>query len=117
AEAFVAINPATPLYTLEEILPYVDGILIMTVNPGFSGQKFIPSMIDKINRLAKIRNEKGYIFKIAVDGGVGNENALDLLQIGVDILVMGYGVFRNDKLQTLYEQIRGERGAKMNGMD
>ncbi|MFN6991343.1 MAG: ribulose-phosphate 3-epimerase [Fervidobacterium sp.] len=117
AEAFVAINPATSLYTLEEILPYVDGILIMTVNPGFSGQKFIPSMMGKINRLAKIRNEKGYIFKIAVDGGVGNENALDLLQIGVDILVMGCGVFRNDKLQTLYEQIRGERGVKMNGMD
>lgn len=106
AEAFVAINPATSLYTLEEIFPYVDGILVMTVNPGFSGQKFIPSMIDKIKRLAKIRDEKGYVFKIAVDGGVGNENAIDLLRIGVDILVMGYGVFRNDKLQTLYEMVK-----------
>ncbi|MFN3692240.1 MAG: ribulose-phosphate 3-epimerase [Fervidobacterium sp.] len=109
AEAFVAVNPATSLYTLEEIFPYVDGILVMTVNPGFSGQKFIPSMVDKIKRLAKIRDEKGYVFKIAVDGGVGNENAVDLLKIGVDILVMGYGVFRNDKLQSLYEEVNGRR--------
>ncbi|MGQ9855134.1 MAG: ribulose-phosphate 3-epimerase [Fervidobacterium sp.] len=101
AEAFVAINPATPLSTLEEILPYVDGILIMTVNPGFSGQKFIPSMWTKIKKLSEIRKDNGYKFKIAVDGGVGNENALELVKNGVDILVMGYGVFRNPNLPEL----------------
>ncbi|AMW32776.1 ribulose-phosphate 3-epimerase [Fervidobacterium islandicum] len=104
-EAFVAINPATPLSTLEEILPYVDGILVMTVNPGFSGQKFIPTMIEKIKRLSDIRKHKNYQFKIAVDGGVGNENAVELVKIGVDILVMGYGVFRNPRLAQLREEI------------
>jgi len=101
AEAFVAINPATSIYTLEEILSYADGILVMTVNPGFSGQKFIPTMMEKIKRLNEIRKERNLSFKIAVDGGVGNSNAQDLINIGVNILVMGYGVFRNDKLHEL----------------
>lgn len=106
AEAFVALNPATPISTLEEILPYVDGILVMTVNPGFSGQQFIPTMFEKIRRIASIREERNYAFKIAVDGGVGNENAIELIKLGVDILVMGYGVFRNNKLPQLWEEIK-----------
>lgn len=101
AEAFVAVNPATSIYTLEEILSYADGILVMTVNPGFSGQKFIPTMMEKIKHLNEIRKERNLSFKIAVDGGVGNSNAQDLINIGVNILVMGYGVFRNDKLHEL----------------
>ncbi|WP_372588957.1 ribulose-phosphate 3-epimerase [Fervidobacterium pennivorans subsp. shakshaketiis] len=105
AEAFVAINPATPLSTLDEILPYVDGILVMTVNPGFSGQKFIPTMLDKIKRLNDIRKGRELNFKIAVDGGVGNENAVELVKAGVDILVMGYGVFRNPRLPELRQEI------------
>lgn len=104
-EAFVAINPATPLFTLDEILPYVDGILVMTVNPGFSGQKFIPTMLDKIKRLNDIRKGRELNFKIAVDGGVGNENAVELVKAGVDILVMGYGVFRNPRLPELRQKI------------
>lgn len=103
AEAFVSINPATPVSILDEILPYVDGVLIMTVNPGFSGQKFIPTMFEKIEKLNSLRNSKGLNFKIQVDGGVGNENALRLVNLGVDILVMGYGVFRNEQLPTLRE--------------
>lgn len=110
AEAFVAINPATSLHTLEEILPYVDGVLVMTVNPGFSGQKFIPTMVEKIKKLASIRKANNYSFKIAVDGGVGNENAVSLIEIGVDILVMGYGVFRNEKLPQLWEEIKRCKG-------
>ncbi len=106
AQAFVAINPATSLSTLDEILPYVDGVLVMTVNPGFSGQKFIATMNDKIERLARIRSDKGYNFKIAVDGGVGNENALMLVSLGVDILVMGFGVFRNPNLPQLRERLK-----------
>jgi ribulose-phosphate 3-epimerase len=104
-EAFVAINPATPLFTLDEILPYVDGILVMTVNPGFSGQKFIPTMLDKIKGLNDIRKGRELNFKIAVDGGVGNENAVELVKAGVDILVMGYGVFRNPRLPELRREI------------
>ncbi|HPZ17879.1 MAG TPA: ribulose-phosphate 3-epimerase [Fervidobacterium sp.] len=106
AEAFVALNPATPLSTLDEIFPYVDGILIMTVNPGFSGQKFIASMKDKIAKLSKIRLENGYSFKIAVDGGVGNDNAPSLAQAGVDVLIMGFGVFRNPNLSQLSDRLR-----------
>ncbi len=101
AKAFVAINPATSIYTLEEIFPYVDGILVMTVNPGFSGQKFISTMMEKIKRLNEIRKERNLSFKIAVDGGVDNSNAEDLINIGVNILVMGYGVFRNNRLHEL----------------
>ncbi|QIV78421.1 ribulose-phosphate 3-epimerase [Fervidobacterium pennivorans] len=110
AEAFVAINPATPLSTLDEILPYVDGILVMTVNPGFSGQKFIPTMLDKIKRLNDIRKGRELNFKIAVDGGVGNENAVELVRAGVDILVMGYGVFRNPRLPELRREILNASG-------
>jgi ribulose-phosphate 3-epimerase len=105
-EAFVAINPGTSLSTLDEVLPYVDGVLIMTVNPGFSGQEFIPTMFDKIKKLVKVKEENGFTFKIAVDGGVGNTNALRLKQIGVDILVMGYGVFRNNHLKELYTSLK-----------
>ncbi|ODN31153.1 ribulose-phosphate 3-epimerase [Fervidobacterium thailandense] len=105
AEAFVSINPATPVNVLEEILPYVDGVLIMTVNPGFSGQKFIPTMFEKIKKLSSLRMSKGLTFKIQVDGGVGNENAVQLAQLGVDILVMGYGVFKNEQLPTLREEL------------
>lgn len=105
AEAFVSINPATPVNVLEEILPYVDGVLIMTVNPGFSGQKFIPTMFEKIKKLSSLRMSKGLTFKIQVDGGVGNENAVQLAQLGVDILVMGYGVFRNEQLPTLRKEL------------
>ncbi len=106
AEAFVAINPATPIHTLDEILPYVDGILVMTVNPGFSGQKFIPTMTEKIRKLDEIRKDRKLNFKIAVDGGVGNDNAVELVKIGVDILVMGYGVFRNQNLPNLRKEIK-----------
>ncbi len=105
-EAFVAINPATSLNTLDEILPYVDGILIMTVNPGFSGQKFIPTMTEKIKKLTDIRKSRNFDFKIAVDGGVGNENAVELVKMGVDVLVMGYGVFRNPNLPNLRNEIK-----------
>lgn len=108
AEAFVTINPATPLLMLEEILPFVDGVLIMTVNPGYSGQSFIGNMFDKVKRLAEMRERRKLSFLIEVDGGVGNENAKRLVNVGVDILVMGYGVFRNPNLSELSKELRGK---------
>jgi ribulose-phosphate 3-epimerase len=89
----VALNPATPLSVLDCVLEDVDLILIMTVNPGYSGQKFRPAGIEKIRRLAAIRKEKGLSFQIEVDGGVSLGNARALAEAGVDICVTGSSLF------------------------
>ena len=98
AKAGVSINPATPLCTIEEILCDVDMVLIMSVNPGFGGQKLIPSALDKITRLAKLRGERGYDFKIEIDGGVNIGNVTDVVDSGVDIVVAGSAVFGSDDI-------------------
>lgn len=93
ATAGVALNPATPLSTLEEILPDVDLVLVMSVNPGFGGQPFLAASLPKIARLDRERRERGLSFKIQVDGGVTAANAADLAAAGCDILVAGSSVF------------------------
>ncbi len=93
AAAGVALNPATPLSTLDEILPEVDLVLLMSVNPGFGGQSFIPSSLDKVERLDSIRRQRGLNFRIQVDGGVNGENAGPLSAAGCDILVAGSSIF------------------------
>lgn len=93
-KAGVALNPATPVSSLECILEDVDLVLIMSVNPGFGGQKFIPVACQKIKELAKIREEKNLNFVIEVDGGVTLENAMMLKECGVDIFVAGSAVFK-----------------------
>lgn len=93
ATAGVALNPATPLSTLEEILPDVDLVLVMSVNPGFGGQPFLAGSLPKISRLDRERRERGLSFKIQVDGGVTAANAADLAAAGCDILVAGSSVF------------------------
>lgn len=97
-KAGVSINPATSLTMIEEILDDIDLVLIMSVNPGFGGQKFIPSAISKIERLAKIREERGLKFKIEVDGGVTLNNAAQIANVGADILVAGSAVFGADDI-------------------
>lgn len=92
-QAFVCLNPATPLSTLDEILPYVDGVLLMTVNPGFGGQKFIPTMKEKVRRLKRRISEDGLNVQIAVDGGIGESNAEEIVKAGADLLIMGSSVF------------------------
>lgn len=94
AVAGVAMNPSTPLSTLDEILPEADLILVMSVHPGFGGQVFLPSSLDKIARLDRIRRDRGLDFKIQVDGGVNADNASALGAAGCDILVAGSSVFR-----------------------
>lgn len=96
AAAGVAINPGTSIYTLESILKDIDFILIMSVNPGFSGQKFIENSIEKIKKIANIRNEMGLNFQIEVDGGLNYEIALKLKEISVDIVVFGDYFFKNN---------------------
>ncbi|PNE23101.1 ribulose-phosphate 3-epimerase [Mesotoga sp. Brook.08.YT.4.2.5.1] len=106
ANAFVVLNPSTPVSSLEEVFPFVDGILVMTVNPGYTGQKFIPEAAAKIGVLDRIRSEKGFSFVIAVDGGVSLGNAKDLVDMGADILVMGAAVFRAKDPSIVVERIK-----------
>lgn len=90
AKAYVALNPATPLCFLEEVLPDIDGVLVMTVNPGFAGQKLVPQTLDKIRRVRKMLDEAGKTdAEIEVDGNVSFENAEKMSAAGANIFVAG----------------------------
>lgn len=89
----VALNPATPLDTLAEVLHLLDYVLIMTVNPGFGGQKFIPSALKKIRKLRELRHSGAYQGRIEVDGGIDSAKLPDVLKAGADIIVAGSAVF------------------------
>lgn len=92
-KAGVAINPATPVSALECILEDVDLVLVMSVNPGFGGQKFIPGALRKVRELAKIKRERKLSFAIEIDGGVTLDNAAEVMDAGVEIAVAGSAVF------------------------
>ena len=92
-KAGVSINPATPVSTLECVLEDLDLVLIMSVNPGFGGQKFIPQTLQKVNELAAIKKERGLDFAIEIDGGVTLANAKEVMDAGVEIAVAGSAVF------------------------
>ncbi len=92
-KAGVSIVPSTPVSALEAVLPYVDLILVMSVNPGFGGQKLIPLCLDKIPALVKIREREGYSYLISVDGGVNGDNLERVVQTGVDVIVSGSAFF------------------------
>lgn len=94
AKAGVSLNPATPVSTLEEILGDLDLVLIMSVNPGFGGQKFIPASIEKIKKLDAMRRELNPRLVIAVDGGITEENAEAVVHAGADALIAGTAFFR-----------------------
>ena len=94
ATAGVVINPATPTMLLENILPIVDYVLVMSVNPGYGGQKFIPHSLDKVRQLDRYRLENDLSFLIEIDGGVGFENIVDVAKAGVNWVVAGSSVFR-----------------------
>ena len=89
----VVLNPATPVQTLGEVLDMVDFVLVMSVNPGFGGQKFIRGSVDKIRKLATMRNAKGVNFRIEVDGGIALNTVGDVVRAGAEILVAGNAVF------------------------
>ena len=91
--AGAVLNPATPVGTLSEVLGVVDFVLVMSVNPGFGGQSFIPNSLNKIRQLAEMRERGGYNFAIEVDGGVGPANVADLARAGAELLVAGTSVF------------------------
>ena len=89
----ISIVPSTPVAALSEILPLVDLVLVMSVNPGFGGQSFIPYTLQKISQLKKIRSEKSLSFKISVDGGINEKNYAEVAEAGADILVSGSSFF------------------------
>jgi len=91
--AGVVINPATPVETLSEVLDLVDYVLVMSVNPGFGAQKFIPSTLHKMRQLAEIRRQRGLQYRIEVDGGVALETVAEVVRAGAEILVAGNAVF------------------------
>lgn len=102
AKAGVSINPATPVHAIEEIIDYVDMLLIMSVNPGFGGQKFIESTIRKVIQARKIVTERNLKVEIEVDGGINLNNVELLLEAGADIIVAGSSIFNsNDVTDTV----------------
>ncbi len=103
----IALNPASPIHSLDEILPEVDMVLIMSVNPGFGGQKFIPSSIDKIWRLKKQINGLNREVLIEVDGGINAVTSPLVRKAGADVLVAGSAIFGSDNLTEAIRQIRG----------
>lgn len=106
-KAGIVLNPQTSLESIKYLLPKVDYVLIMTVNPGFGGQKFIPEMLEKIEELSKIREEKNYNFLIEVDGGINVETSKACRDKGADILVCGSFLFgASDKEKILGELLK-----------
>jgi ribulose-phosphate 3-epimerase len=91
--AGVVINPATPVETLVEVLDCVDYILVMSVNPGFGGQKYLPAAAHKIRRLAEMRSQRGLRYRIEVDGGIALDTVAEVVRAGAEILVAGSAVF------------------------
>ncbi|MBK7935296.1 MAG: ribulose-phosphate 3-epimerase [Pyrinomonadaceae bacterium] len=93
AKCGIAINPATPLSALEEALPYADFILVMSVNPGFGGQKFISPVLNKVRRLKQMINDRGLDTRIEIDGGVDRTNIAEVIAAGAEIIVAGSAVY------------------------
>jgi ribulose-phosphate 3-epimerase len=93
----VVINPATPVETLTEVLDMVNLVLVMSVNPGFGGQKFLPSSLHKVKKLVQMREERGLNYRIEIDGGVGLTTVKDIVQAGTELLVAGSAVFQRGK--------------------
>jgi ribulose-phosphate 3-epimerase len=108
----VVINPATPVDTLIEVLPMVNFVLVMSVNPGFGGQQFLPLAVEKIAYLAALRKEMGLNFRIEVDGGVALDTVASVVQAGAELLVAGSAVFEKGRTeQNAAEMLRVARAA------
>ena len=109
AEVGVALNPGTPVSAVEEVLPYLDIVMVMTVNPGFGGQSFIPETVSKIRRLRELIDEKGYSAKVEVDGGIkADYTAEESVKAGATILVAGTAIFnRNETVSEATDRLRG----------
>ncbi len=106
----IVLKPATPLKTLFPVLDEIDLVLIMSVNPGFGGQSFLPSTLKKIERLKKIVGQNRYALEIEVDGGVKVENIREVSMAGADIFVLGTGIFKTENYEKTIRKLRQEIG-------
>jgi ribulose-phosphate 3-epimerase len=106
AKAGVVLNPATTLFALDEIIEQVDMVLLMSVNPGFGGQKFIGSVLSKIELLRNTLNESGVELDLEVDGGIKPDNAASIKQAGANVLVAGSAIFGKDDYKKAIEELR-----------
>jgi ribulose-phosphate 3-epimerase len=106
ALAGVVINPATPIEMLDEVLDVADYVLVMSVNPGFGGQKFIPNALNKIQRLTEKKKERGLHFPIEIDGGVDLENVAAAVESGVEWVVAGSSIFHSVNPRAAFEDMR-----------
>ena len=106
AKAGVVINPATPVAMLDEVLDVADSVLVMSVNPGFGGQQFIPNALHKVRQLAARRKERGLHFPIEIDGGVTRENIGKIIEAGVEWVVAGSSVFHTVNPPAAFEELR-----------
>jgi ribulose-phosphate 3-epimerase len=93
AQAGIAVNPATPLSALDEAIKFADYVLVMSVNPGFGGQEFIPNSLDKVRRLRKMLDERGLKIRIEIDGGINSDNVAEVAGAGAEIIVSGSAIF------------------------
>ena len=105
-KAGVALNPHTPVSSLKDLLSFIDMVLIMTVNPGYGGQEFIPTSYERVSELRQMIDEKGFKVYIQVDGGVDMNNAAKLLSAGVDILVAGTTIFYSEDPAATIEKLK-----------
>ena len=114
AKPAVVLNPATPIDALIEVLPLVHHVLVMSVNPGFGGQKFQPRALDRIAHLARLRSELGLHYRIEVDGGVAHDTVASVVQAGADMLVAGSAIFEPGKTeQNAIDFLRVARSAAL----
>lgn len=109
ARPVIALNPATPLEAILEVLDMVSLVLVMTVNPGFGGQELIPRALDKAQRLARMRDERALDFLIEVDGGINESTAAAASRAGVDVVVSGSAFFASEAPDRYVRALRGER--------
>ncbi len=97
--AGVVINPATPVEAIVEVLPMVHHVLVMSVNPGFGGQRFLPRSVERIRHLARLREEMGLNFRIEVDGGIAHDTVASVVEAGADMLVAGSAIFQKGRTE------------------
>jgi len=106
AQPGVVLNPATPVSAVEEALQFVDYVLVMSVNPGFGGQKFIPESIDKVKRLRQLINERQLNVRIEIDGGIDRTNIETVVAAGAEIIVAGSAIFGTPDAETAVKELR-----------
>lgn len=105
-KAGIAINPGTNISLIDDLLPFVDMVLVMTVNPGFGGQKYISYCGEKVNKLNNIRINNKLNFKIEVDGGIDKDNISHIVKCGADVIVAGSSVFKNGEIEKNITELR-----------